>query len=186
MLSATLGRRTDAVQSEEMTRPLLSLAVALLLAACSADSYPLPPAPSEHSSGPIAVGESRPVVVLYLDVRPGDRIELLGAEAVGSLDGATVTWLISRPVIEANGDHVIGETFDDLAGAVLTGSSASGADNNVGVVANVTAQRPGRYEITNVRLHYRLNGGGEQTREGISGPWTVCADSPAPSSCGDQ
>ena len=125
------------------------------------------------------------MVVLYLDAPPGDQIELLGAEAAGSLDGATVTWHVSRPVIKANGDHVIGETFEDLAGAVLTGSTASGANNTVGVAANLTAQRPGRYEITNVRLRYRLNGGREQSGDGISVTWTLCADTPAPSTCDD-
>ena len=170
-----------------MNRSLLALAMALLLSACAAaDTYPLPSAPGGSGSSPVAVGDSRAVVVLYLNVRPGDQIELLGAEAVGSLDGATVTWQISRPVIKANGDHVIGEIFEDLGGAVLTGSTASGADNTVGVAANLTAQRPGRYEITNVRLRYRLNGGSEQTSEGISATWTVCADTPAPTACGDS
>lgn len=170
-----------------MNRSLLGLAMALLLCACSAaDTYPLPSAPGGYGSSPLAVGEPRDVVLLYLDVRPGDQIEMLGAEAVGSLDGATVTWPISRPVIKANGDHVIGETFEDLAGAVVTGSTTSGADNTVGVAANLTAQRPGRYEITNVRLRYRLNGGREQTGEGISVTWTWCADSPAPSTCGNS
>ena len=170
-----------------MNKSLLGLAIALVLAACSAaDTYPLPSAPGASASSPLAVGEPNAMVVLYLYVRPGDRIELLGAEAVGTLDGVTIMWQISRPVIEANGDHVIGKTFEDLAGAVLTGSTASGADNNVGAAADLTAQRPGRYEITNVRLRYRLNGGGEQTREGISVTWTVCADSPAPSACTEQ
>jgi hypothetical protein len=168
-----------------MRRALLGLAMVLLLSGCSTDTYPLPSGSGSSGSSPLAVGDSRPVVVLYLNVRPGDRIELLGAEAVGSLDGATVSWLISRPVIHANGDHVIGESFEDLDGALLTGSTASGADNTVGVAANLTAERPGRYEITDVRLRYRLNGGAEQTGEGISVRWTVCADSPAPATCGD-
>jgi hypothetical protein len=166
-----------------MRRLLLSLAFAIVVVACSTDTYPLPSGSGSSASGPVAVGDTRPLVVLFLDVRPRDRIELLGAEPVGSLDGATVSWLISRPVIHANGDHVIGEDFEDLTGAVLTGSTELGADNTVGLAANLTAQRPGRYEITDVRLRYRLNGGAEQTGEGISVRWTVCTDSPAPASC---
>ena len=124
---------------------------------------------------------------MYLNVHSGDRIDLVGADAVGTLDGAAVRFLLSRPVIEANGDHVIGEDLEDLSGAVITAVTASpGPDNTVGIAAEFTAQRPGRFEVTNVRLRYRLNGGSEQVGEGIDTVWTVCADDPAPTDCPEQ
>jgi hypothetical protein len=126
-------------------------------------------------------------VLIYMNVRPGDRIDLIGADAVGTLDGATVRFLLSRPVIEANGDHVIGKDFEGLAGATVTAVTASpGPDNTVGIAAEFTAQQPGRFEVTNVRLRFRLNGGPEQVGEGIDAVWTVCADDPAPADCPEQ
>ena len=176
-----------------MRRGLVAIAVALLLAACardadplpSGDAYPLPSGPPNAGQlNPAAVGQPTHAVLIYLSVRPGDRIELVGADAVGTLDGATVKFLLSRPVIEANGDSVIGKDFEDLNGAVVTAATASPeADNTVGIAAELTAQRAGRFEITNVRLRYRLNGGGEQVGEGIDVVWTVCADDPAPADC---
>jgi hypothetical protein len=47
-------------------------------------------------------------------------------------------------------------------------------------VARVTASKPGRYVLTGMRLRYRLNGGREETKEGIDVVFTVCADDPKP------
>lgn len=47
----------------------------------------------------------------------------------------------------------------------------------------MTADKPGRYTLTSLRLHYRLNGGGEEVREGINVVLTVCAAEPAPVDC---
>ena len=44
----------------------------------------------------------------------------------------------------------------------------------------LVADRPGRYELTNVRLRYRVNGGPERVGDGIDVVWTVCADDPKP------
>jgi len=108
-------------------------------------------------------------------------------DAVGSLDGATVRLLPSRPVTEAGGVRTIGKEFENLAGAVVTAASASpGPDNTVGIAAELTPHRPGRFELTNVRRRYRLNGGGEQIGEGIDVVWTVCADDPRPADCPEQ
>jgi hypothetical protein len=169
-------------------RTLAAMTLALLLAACARDAYPLPSDPPTAALlRPAAVGETTSAVLIYLEVRPGDRIELIGAEPVGSLDGATVRFLLSRPVIEPGGVRVIGKELEDLAGAVVTAASASpGPDNTVGIAAELTAGRPGRFEITNVRLRYRLNEGSERVGEGIDVVWTVCADDPRPADCPEQ
>lgn len=168
-----------------MRRGLGALALALALAGCVGDPYPLPSGPPHAGQrNPAAVGQAMRAVLIYLQVRPGDRIELVGADPIGSLDGAAVRFLLSRQVIEADGTHVIGTEFEPLAGAIVTAATASpGPDNTVGIAAELTAERPGQFEITNVRLRYRLNGGDERVGEGIEVIWTVCADNPAPSDC---
>jgi hypothetical protein len=169
-------------------RGLVTIAMALVVIGCSGDPYPLPSGPPEAGQqDPASVGQPTKAVLIYLDVRPGDRIELIGADAIGTLDGATVRFLLSRPIIEANGAHVIGKDFEDLAGAVVTAETAlPGPGDTVGIAGELTAQRPGRFEVTNVRLRYRLNGGSEQAGEGIDVVWTVCADDPAPIDCPEQ
>jgi hypothetical protein len=171
-----------------MRRRLVALAVALVVVACAGDPYPLPSGPPTASQrNPATVGQGTHAVLIYLNVRPGDRIELVGADAVGTLDGATVEFLLSRPVLDAEGDTLIGKDLEDMAGAVVTGASpVPEAGNTVGIAAALTAQHPGRFEITNVRLRYRLNGGSEQVGEGIDVVWTVCADDPAPADCPEQ
>jgi len=171
-----------------MRRGLVAVAVALTVMACARDAYPLPSDPPNAGQlNPAAVGAPTRAVLIYMTVRPGDRIELVGADAIGSLDGADVAFLLSRPTIDADGTRVIGENFEDLAGAIVAGAAASpGSDTTVGIAAALTARRPGRFEITNVRLRYRLNGGGEQAGEGIDVVWTVCADDPAPSDCPER
>lgn len=171
-----------------MRRSLCTLALVVLLAGCSTDPYPLPSGPPHAGQrSPARVGAPTTAVLIFMEVRPGDRIELLGAEAIGSTDGATIRFLLSRPVLQANGDKVIGEAFEPFEGAEVTAASAPPlADrylNTVGLVAELTAQRPGRFEVTSMRLRYRLNGGGEQVGEGIDVVWTVCADDPAPADC---
>ena len=69
----------------------------------------------------------------------------------------------------------------------MTAATASpGSDNTVGIAAELTPHRPGRFELTNVRLRYRLNGGGEQVGEGIDVVSGVCADDPRPADCPKQ
>jgi len=179
-----------------MRRALMFLAVVALLAACSAgaptpspsDPYPLPTGPPHYFvTSPAAVGQPARTILIFLQVRPGDRIELLGAEALGSLDGASLRFLLSPDVIEANGDHVIGKQFEPFEGTVVSApTDAPGPDDSVGIAAELIASRPGRYEVTDVRLRYRLNGGPEQTGQGIDAVWTVCADDPAPANCPDE
>jgi hypothetical protein len=177
-----------------MRRALWALGSMVLLSGCSTDPYPLPTRPPHASQhNPARVGQPTTAVLIFMEVRPGDTIELLGAEPIGSTDGATIRFLLSRPVVEANGDMVIGEVFEAFEGAEVTAPASPvaaptspGADrylNTVGLVAELTAHRPGRFEVTSMRLRYRLNGGGEQVGEGIEVVWTVCADDPAPADC---
>ena len=157
---------------------LAILPVALFaIAACSNETYPLPSGPPHAGQrNPAVVGKPITAVLIYLEVRPGDRIELLGAEAIEQIDGARVRFLLSRPVVEADGTHLIGSQLEDLVGAVLAPVSASrGPDNTVGIVAELVPDRPGRFELTNVRLRYEINGGGERVGQGIDVLWTVCA-----------
>jgi hypothetical protein len=156
-----------------------------LLAGCSSDPYPLPPDPPHAGQlNPALVGKPVTAIVIYLEIRPGDRIELLGAEPARPIDGAKVRFLLDRPIVNADGVLFTGEALEALDGAVITPVSASpGPANQVGIVAELTAQRPGRFEMTSVRLRYRLNGAAERTGEGITVVWTVCADTPAPSDC---
>jgi len=159
--------------------------VAILLASRLGDAYPLhggPPAAGQNS--PATVGQPVRGVVIFIEVRPGDRIELLGADALGVADGGTVDFLFAPPVLGSDGSQTIGDRLEPLVGAVAESVSASpGPENSVGIVARMTASKPGRYVLSGVRLHYRLNGGAEETREGIDVVFTICADDPAPADC---
>ena len=169
-----------------MRRAVVTTAMALAVIACAGDPYPLPAGSSSHSSqrNPAAVGKATDAVLIFMTVRPGDQVTLVDAEAIGAFDGADVELLLSRPVVKSDGSSVIGEQFEDLGGAVVSGSAGSGGDDAaVGIAARLTARRPGRFDISNVRLRYRLNGGREQVGEGIDVVWTVCADDPAPTEC---
>ena len=126
----------------------LAIVTVMLVGGCTAarpGGYPLPAEqPNAHQFSPAALGVPSTAVVIYLRLRPGDRIELVGAEAVGTLDGAAVTMLVSRPVIEANGDQVIGAAFEPLDGAMLTAVSASpGPDNDIGIAGRLVADQSG-------------------------------------------
>lgn len=165
---------------------VIGIALTLVVVASRfGDPYPFHggPAPAAQNS-PAAVGQAVPAVVAFIQVRPGDRIELVGAEALGLADGAAVEFLFAPPVFGADGSPTIGDRLEPLAGAVAEPVSASpGPVNSVGIVARVTAAKPGRYVLTGVRLRYRLNGSAEQTKEGIDVIFTVCADDPAPADC---
>ena len=157
----------------------------VVLAGRLGDPYPFHggPPPAGQSTA-AALDQPVPAVVAFLELRPGDRIELLGADAIGVADGATVEFFFAPPVFGADGGMTIGDKLEPLAGAVAQAVSASpGPNNNVGIVARMTASKPGRYDLTGVRLRYRLNGGAEQTKEGIDVIFTICADDPAPADC---
>ena len=170
------------------TRLALLLAAGMIAAVVAValtsarDPYPLQGAGASQWN-PVALGKPTQAVVLYLELRPGDRVELLGGESIGLPAAVRPTLYLSRPVLHANGDRVIGEALEPLAGAVIeaAASAAPGPDNAVGIVAEITPSSPGTYQLTSVRLRFRVNGGGERVREGITTHWTVCADDPAPS-----
>ncbi len=157
----------------------------VVLAGRLGDPYPFHGGPAAAGQYNVAaVGQPVPAVVAFFEVRPGDRIELLGAEALGVEHGATVEFFFSPPVLLADGSQSIGDKLEPLAGAIAQPASASpGPANNVGIVARLTASKPGRYVLMGVRLRYRINGGSEQTREGIDVIFTLCADDPAPADC---
>lgn len=160
--------------------------VAALLAGCAVEPGRLADRANASQFNPVRVGQPIQASIVFIQVRPGDTIELLSAEPIGALDGATVKLFLSRPVIHATGEHVIGEKVERLEGARVTSAVPTDSpDNNVGIVGELTAQRPGRYAVTSVRLRYRLNGGMERVSEGIDVLWTVCADDPAPADCQD-
>jgi hypothetical protein len=158
--------------------------ITLALSLTSSDPYPMPADQGSSRSDPATIGAPTQAVVLFLEPRPGDRFELLGAEAVG-LVGARTALYLSRPVINAVGDRVIGEVLEPIAGAVIEAPAGAspGPEHAVGIVAELTPDQAGIFELTAIRLRYRINGGAEQAREGISVLWTVCADDPAPTTC---
>ncbi len=169
----------------------LVAALTFILTACAAqavDPYPLPTMPPHTSAGvPVAPGLPATTTVLFLTPRPGDEIELLAAEPVGVGDDATVQFYFSPPVLKPDGNRLIGEELHDLAGATFTNLTGSDSpDNTIGIVAEITAERPGRYQLDNVRLHYRINGGPEQVSEGIGVVFVVCVDDPKPDSCDED
>jgi hypothetical protein len=89
-------------------------------------------------------------------------------------------------VLYPNGDRVIGEVLQELAGATFSNPSATAdPDSMVGIVGEITAREPGRYQLTGVRLRYRVNDGAERIGEGIDVIFTVCADNRAPASCAE-
>lgn len=167
---------------------VLAVIVVFVLGACASDPYPLPSGPPNATQrNSAAVGRPTNAVLIYLEVRPGDEIELIGAEAVGNIDGATVRFLVSRPVFDLDGSYVIGEEFEPLEGAIAAATAAvRDPRNTIGIAAELTATDARRFVIENVRLRYRLNGRPERVGEGIDVVWTVCADDPAPAECPDE
>ena len=161
-----------------------ALAAVLLLAACNMDRYPIPTGPPTAEFHPAALDEPVTGVVMYIEARPGERVELIAAEAIGQLEGATVEFYSSPAVVEDDGDVVIGEQLDELEGTIIQAPPGGSADpaRTVGIVAEVTAHDPGRYVITGIELTYRY-GGTERRGEGVDVVMTVCADDPAPTDC---
>ena len=78
-------------------------------------------------------------------------------------------------MMQPNGDTVLGEALEPLAGAKITRDpNASGPAAQVEIMAELTPRQEGRFEITDVRLNYRLNDGPAETGNGIDQTLTVC------------
>jgi hypothetical protein len=165
---------------------LAALALLVILAGCSADPYPLLSPPGASSWSPAAIGMPVRSVVLYLERRPGDQVEVIGAEAVGTLTGTDVRFYFSPPVAGSDGTTTIGDRLEPLAGArvAVDAGASPGPANGVGIVMELTPRTAGTFSVTGIRLHFRLNGGPEKVKEGISQFFTVCAADVAPTNCG--
>jgi hypothetical protein len=161
------------------------LVAALSAAGCSADPYPLRAPAGASQWSPVAVGAEAEGVVLYLELKPGDRMELISAEAVGLPAGTTATFFYAPGTPSVGGGWTIGDVLEPIAGATLsTDASASpGPGNDVGVVAKLSSSVAGFFELTNLRLSFRINGGQVQTKEGISVTLGICVADPAPTTC---
>ncbi|HET9435401.1 MAG TPA: hypothetical protein VFO50_00955 [Candidatus Limnocylindrales bacterium] len=168
-----------------MSTRLAVLGLAFVLAACGpTDTYPMPVTASGGARLPAAVGQPRHTVVLWIPARAGDRLELVDAEAIGTLDGTTVELFASRPVAHADGTFVIGEALEPLEGVVIEPRGETPDPNDtVGIVVELMADAPGRYEVTAIRLRYRLNDDVVRVREGIDVVMTLCVEDPAPETC---
>ena len=87
----------------------IAIAVMTVLAGCGLqDPYPIPEGQPTAAFRPAAVGEPVTEVVMFLEARPGPRAVLLSAEAIGQLDGASVTFYSSPAVVGEDGDLAIG------------------------------------------------------------------------------
>ena len=174
-----------------MRRAPVAFVLVALLAGCGLqDPYPLPAEPpGDVTFHAIAVGESVSEAVLFIEARTGSRVEIVSAEAVGTLEGATVAFSASTLTEDADGDIVIGDEHADLAGLridELADPRAEPPANTVAIVADITPLEPGRYVLSTVKLTYRINGAPERHGEGMDVVVTICADDPAPSDCDDQ
>jgi hypothetical protein len=188
-MDATLPRTT--VMRPRL--PWVVAAVALVMAVVivflaltqARDPYPLPLVGGSAVWGPSTLGKPVQTVVVFLEPRPGDRIELLGAEPIGLPPDVRPTLYLSRAIPEADGSWLTGEQLEPLAGAMIEvpAGASIGPEHGVGIVAEMTPAKAGTYTLTGVRLRFRINGGGEQVREGTSVVWTICADDPAPANC---
>ena len=90
-----------------MTGIRRALLIGLLLAsvaACSVDPYPLRTPAGASQWSPTLIGEPVRSVVLYLQPRPGDRVELVAAEAVGQLNDAEGRFDFSPPMVAPRRD----------------------------------------------------------------------------------
>jgi hypothetical protein len=163
----------------------LALSMLFAIAGCTSDSYPLPSGPGSSVTAPTKIGMPVPTVVIFMEPRPGDRIEFVSAEPVGTLGDTIVRFFFSPAIIAADGSHIVGEKLEPLAGASVSvdRNAPAGGESSVGIVAELTPNSAGTFTLTNVRLHYRLNGGSEQVNEGLSVVFTICAADPAPASC---
>jgi len=189
MMDATLSRRTEMRPRSTWIVATIAVALAAVIVVVALtqarDPYPLQDGGGSLVTGPALIGQPTRTVVVFMQPRAGDRIELLGAEQIGFPPDTKPTLYLSRAIPQADGSWLTGEALEPLAGAVIeTPAGASPLPQyGVGIVAEMTPTTASIYELTGVRLRFRINGGVEQVREGTSVIWTVCAGDPAPASC---
>lgn len=162
------------------------VAIGTLVAGCAAPTaYPLDSGPGATLAIPAWVGTPLTTAVASIFVHPGDHVRLIGADPIGSLHGATVALFLSRPERREDCTWVTGDLLEPLAGADVTSASEPpGAIDLAGaIVARITPLRAGRFELTDLRIRYRLNDGPERQRDTIGTRWYVCAATPAPDTC---
>jgi hypothetical protein len=174
-----------------MRRALLVIGALAILVGCGVqDPYPLPAGPPGAATfHPVAVGETVTEAVLFIEARQGTSVEIVSAEAVGSLEGADVAFFASTLSEDDEGEVVIGDEREELAGTRVEDHVDPAAEppaDTVAVVAEITPSDPGRYVLSGVRLTYRINGAPERDGEGIDVVVTVCADETAPTECDDD
>jgi len=155
--------------------------LALLVAACGAsptqsDNYPFPDEPpSAHQYTPAAIGQPVQAIVLYMRPHLGDTIEFLDALAIGTVTGADIKFYLAPPVVKPDGQVAFGEQLQPLIGSTMKRVSTSqGPETQYGIVVEVTPREARRFEITDLRFNYRLNGGTAQTGNGMTTTFTVC------------
>ena len=75
----------------------------------------------------------------------------MSAEAIGTLEGATVELSASTLTEDEEGEVVVGDERVDLAGLRIDELADPRADppaNTVAIVAEITASEPGRYVLS--------------------------------------
>ena len=87
---------------------IVAATVAVVALTSARDPYPLQTETGASQWNPVALGAPTRAVVLTLEPRPGDRIELLGAETIGLPPAVRPTLYLSRPVIQADGSRLPG------------------------------------------------------------------------------
>ncbi len=163
-----------------VSKAAFMVAVVAIAAACdmpsppssTVDSYPLPNDPANlHMFLPAELGSPTRTLVLDVRVRPGDRLELLSANPIGQVSGADVAFYLSR---SPDPSRTVFEPLEPLEGAVVSNDAAATKEATVGIVAEITPREQGRFELTDVRLGYRLNDGIAEQSDGITTTLAVC------------
>jgi hypothetical protein len=164
---------------------VLLAALMVGLVGCGSGTYPIEPQGAEQGA-PAGLGTPAQAVVLFLQPRPGDRIELLDAQAVGLPASVEATFFFDPPIPNAQGGKTIGDVLEPLAGATFgapVNASVGSPDYTVGVTARLVARAPGTFVLRAVRLRFRVNNGPEFEKVGITVAFTICAADPRPTAC---
>lgn len=167
-------------------RTLIIAALLFGLTGCASSTYPIEPQGAEQGA-PAAIGAPSQAVVLFLEPHPGDKIELLDAQAVGLPPTVEATFFFDPPIPNARGGKTIGDVLEPLPGATFSApvdASAGSSDYTVGVTVRLVARAAGTFALRAVRLRFRVNNGPEFEKVGITTAFTICAADPPPTECG--